>query len=129
MCCLSHWSFYTPSGTSSSDTASDTDAPSQQRVQRAKLNEFLSVCNIGNVGVYKTKWKNASLRTRESHVLKAEESVVAALNVIAPGDAGPLWEALKASQLVEAALVPLKESPEEKKYLKALAETYYNASS
>jgi len=79
--------------------------------------------------VYKTKWKNASLRTRESHVLKAEESVVAALNVIAPGDAGPLWEALKASQLVEAALVPLKESPEEKKYLKALAETYYNASS
>ena len=122
-------SFYTPSGTSSSDTASDTDAQSQQRVQRAKLNEFLSVCNIGNVAVYKRQWKDASLRTRESRVSKAKESVVAALNVIVPGDAGPLWEALKASQSVEAALSTPKESPEEKKYLEALAETYYNASS
>ena len=122
-------SFYTPSGTSSSDTASDTDAQSQQRVQRAKLNEFLSVCNIGNVAVYKRQWKDASLRTRESRVSKAKESVVAALNVIAPGHAGPLWEALKASQSVEAALSTPKESSEEKKYLEALAETYYNASS
>ena len=37
----------------SSDTASDTDAQSQQRVQRVKVNEFLSVCNTGNAGVYK----------------------------------------------------------------------------
>jgi len=79
-------SFYTPSGTSSSETTSDNDAQSQQRVQRAKLNEFLNVCNIGNVGVYKKKWKDASLRT--SRVSRAKESVVAALNVIAPGNAG-----------------------------------------
>ena len=75
------------------------------------------------------KWNDASLRTRESRVSKAKESVVAALNVIAPGDAGPLWEAHKVSQLVDAALGTPKGSPEEKKYLEALAETYYNASS
>jgi len=69
------------------------------------------------------------LRNRESRASKAKESVVAILNVIALGDAEPLWTVLKASQLVKAALGTLIESPEEKKYLKALAETYYNASS
>ena len=75
------------------------------------------------------KWKDASLRTRESRASKAKESVMAALNVVPPGDGGPLWDTLKASQLVEAALGTPKESPEEKKYLEAFAETYYNASS
>ena len=69
------------------------------------------------------------MRTRRSHVSKASESVVAALNVIAPGDAGHLWEALKASQSVEKALGIPGESDVDKKYLEALAETYNNASS
>lgn len=69
------------------------------------------------------------MRTRISHVPKARESVVVALNVIAPGDAGHLWEALKASQSVEKALGIAEESDVDKKYLEALAETYNNASS
>ena len=46
----------------------------------------------------------------------------------APGDAGPLWEALKASQLIETALGTGKESEADKRYLEALAEKYNNAS-
>ena len=60
---------------------------------------------------------------------KARESVVAAVNVIAPGDAGHLWEALKASKSVEKSLGIAEESDVDKKYLEALAETYNNASS
>ena len=41
--------------------------------------------------MYKKKWQDTSLSTRRSRVSKAKESIVAALNVIAPGDAGPLW--------------------------------------
>jgi len=43
-------------------------------------------------------------------VSKARESVIAPLNVIAPGNAGHLWEALKASQSVEEALEIAEES-------------------
>ena len=69
------------------------------------------------------------MRTRRTHVSKARESVVAALNVSAPGDAGHLWKALEASQSVEKALGIAKESDTDKKYLEALAETYNYASS
>ena len=76
--------------------------------QRTKLNELClqkkSACNVGStVGVYKKRWQDTSLRTRKSRVSKAKESIVAALNVIAPGDAGPLWEALKESKSEEKA--------------------------
>ena len=49
--------------------------------------------------------------------------------MIAPGDAGPLWEALKESKSVEKALGIAEESQSDRKYLEALAETYNNASS
>ena len=79
--------------------------------------------------MYKKKWQDISLHTRRSRVSKAKESIVAALNVIAPGDAGPLWEALKESKSVEKALGIAEESQSDRKYLEALAETYNNASS
>ena len=90
-------SFYTPASTSS-DTSSDTDSQNPKRALKAKFNEFLSVCNIEKVGVYKEKWQDASLGTRGSRVSKAKESIEGAEEKsIAPGDAGPLWAALKAS--------------------------------
>lgn len=123
-------SFYVPEDTSSSSESSDVEYQRRLGTQRTKLNEFLSACNVGcTVGTYRKKWQDASVRTRKSHESKAKESVVAALNVIAPGDAGHLWEALKASQSVEKALGTAEESFAEKKYLEALAETYNNASS
>ena len=67
------------------------------------------------------------MRTKQSHVSKAKDAVVAALNVITPGDAGHLWEALKASNSVEKALQISEECPADKRYLEALAETYLQA--
>ena len=66
---------------------------------------------------------------KKNYVLKATQTIVAALNVIAPGDAGHLWEALKESCSVEKALHISEECPADKRYLEALAETYHSASS
>ena len=47
---------------------------------------------------------------------------------MAPGDADELWTALKASNSVEKALQTSEfETPEDRKYLEALAESYENA--
>ena len=54
--------------------------------------------------------------------------MVAGLNVIAPGDAGYLWEALRKSGSEEQEL-GIGEQQEDRKYLEALAESYRNASS
>ena len=66
---------------------------------------------------------------KKNYVLKARQTIVAALNVIAPGDAGHLWEALKESCSVEKAQHIREECPADKRYLEALAETYHSASS
>ena len=117
-------------GSSSSETSDGHQAMADKTsVQRSKMNEFLSSCNAGSVGPYKKRWEEASMRTKQSHVSKAKDAVVAALNVIAPGDAGHLWEALKASNSVEKSLQISEECPADKRYLEALAETYQNASS
>ena len=67
------------------------------------------------------------MRTKQGHVSKAKAAVVAALNVIAPGGAGHLREAWKASNSVELQIG--EECPADKRYLEALAETFQNASS
>lgn len=96
--------------------------------QRMKLNEFLSCCEAATkVGPYKKKWEEASVRTKKSHVSKAKDLVVAGFNVIAPGDAGQLWEALKSSNSVEKALGMAEESLSDRKFLEALAESFQNA--
>ena len=48
--------------------------------------------------------KTQAWAARGSRVPMVKESIVATLNVVAPGDAGTLWEALKASQLIDTAL-------------------------
>jgi hypothetical protein len=124
-------SIYVPDqacSSSSSDTSNGFQASSSFIVKRMRMNEFLNSCNYGKVGTYKKKWEEASVRTRNNHVSKAKDIVVAGLNVIAPGDAGHLWEALKASNSVEKALGTTEELPADRKYLEALAETYQNAS-
>lgn len=104
-------SLYLPEDTDNSSESSGAEDQRTVGAQRTKLNEFLSACNVGStVGVYKKKWQDTSFRTRRSRVSKAKESIVAALNVIAPGDAGPLWEALKESKSVEKALGIAEES-------------------
>ncbi|CAH3144911.1 unnamed protein product, partial [Porites evermanni] len=87
-------SLYLPEDTGNSSEFSGAEDQRTVGAQRKKLNEFL----------------NTSLRTRRSRVSKGKESIVAALNVIAPCDAGPLWEALKESKSVEKALGIAEES-------------------
>ena len=53
------------------------------------------------------------------HVKKAKSVIVSGLNVIAPGDAAYLWEAVKKSGSVEKEL-GIGERQEDRKYLKAL---------
>ena len=133
---LEEKSFYQPSSQdsdsqagSSSDLSDGTQAGSDSKVsRRAKLNEFLLSCNAPRVGPCKKRWAEASARTKSGHIAKAKALVVAGLEVIAPGDAGHLWEALRDSGAVEKEFGIAEESPEEQKYLNALAETYRNAS-
>ncbi|KAK3734709.1 hypothetical protein QZH41_011297, partial [Actinostola sp. cb2023] len=114
---------------SSSDTSNDNGSHHTRSlaVQRLLLNEFLRSCDAGTIGPYKKQWNEASARTRNSHVCKAKALVVAGLNVITPGDAGFLWEALKESGTVEKEL-GTGEQQEDRRYLEALAESYHNAS-
>ncbi|KAK3711283.1 hypothetical protein QZH41_015003, partial [Actinostola sp. cb2023] len=114
---------------SSSDTSNDNGSHHTRSlaVQRLLLNEFLRSCDAGTIGPYKKQWNEASARTRNSHVCKAKALVVAGLNVITPGDAGFLLEALKESGTVEKEL-GTGEQQEDRRYLEALAESYHNAS-
>ncbi|XP_078380151.1 uncharacterized protein LOC144663089 [Oculina patagonica] len=122
-------SLYQPNSQSaSSETSSGSDTPTTSlTTKRLLLNDFLRSCDTDTVGPYKRRWEEATVRTRANHVSKAKSVIVAGLNVIAPGDAGYLWEAVRNSGSVEKEL-GIGE-PEERKYLVALAESYENASS
>ena len=61
------------------------------------------------------------------YVSRGTNAVVAVLQVIAPNDADNLWEAVLSSKSVDKVLGT--SLPGERKHLKALAETYENASS
>ena len=74
------------------------------------------------VGLYIKWWEAASEHTRARHVLKAKSIIVSGLNVIAPGDAAYLWEAMKKSGSVEKEL-GIGEWQEDRKYLKALVKS------
>jgi hypothetical protein len=56
-----------------------------------------------------------SVRSRNYHVSKATSDIVAALEVITPGDAGSLWDAVQSSQSVDKVLGIAQ--PAEKTYL------------
>ena len=132
---LQETSIYQPDSQDSQATCSSNQSDGKQSgcdskvYRRLKLNEFLLSWNEPKVGPYRKKrWAETSARTKSRHIAKAKALVVAGLEVMAPGDAGHLWEALRDSRTVEEAFGIAKESPEEQKYLNALAETYRNAS-
>lgn len=110
---------------SSSSTGSSTTYKEHQIARRrSKLNEFLVACgNVQPIGQPKKPWEKMSMRAKKIHASKAGRTIVSALEVITPGDAGSLWQAVKESNVVEKAL-GLKEPS---KYLQALAEVYENA--
>ena len=64
----------------------------------------------------------SGVRTRVNHVSKAKSLIVAGLNVVAPGDAGYLWEVVRKSGTVEKEL-GIGEQQEDKIYLEVLTST------
>jgi hypothetical protein len=86
-------STFVPEDSSESSNESEL-TPDKSNVQRMKMNAFLRSCNAGTIGPWKKCWDEASTVTRNRRVLKTSGLVVAALDVIAPGDTSKLWEAL-----------------------------------
>ena len=114
---------------SSTDLSDNTPSENDSKVhRRIKPNGFLRCCNAPTIGPSKKRWVETSVRTKKGHMAKEKNLVVAGLEVIAPGDADHLWEALRNSGTVEKEFGIAEESPEEEKYLNALAETYRHAS-
>lgn len=117
-------SLFVPNSTSSSGTSMSDITSNDPEARLSALNSFLSLS-----GVKQSKKKFSSLQHRSQvvHITKASESVVALLEVIAPGDAGALWKATKKSKIVEKMLSIEKIDESDKVYLQALAETYKHA--
>ena len=93
-----------------------------------KLNEFIHICGgTESIGQPKKRWEELTTRSKHFRVDKATNVIVSALEVITPGDAASIWEAIQTSQSVEKALGISQ--PADRKYLEALAETYQNATS
>ncbi|KAK3730271.1 hypothetical protein QZH41_016443, partial [Actinostola sp. cb2023] len=132
MCLEQDSSQYIPADDNSNTGSTPSEGNEQESAssfQRKHLNAFLQSCGVPEVGVSKKRWEEASDRTRQRYVTKSKDVVVAALQVICPEDAGLLWQSLQTSKLIEKELDVSDESPSDRKYLCALAETYNNATS
>ena len=79
-------------------------------------------------GQPKKCWEAMSIQRKNVSVGRATTAIVATLKVIALEDAGHLWKAVQSSHNLEKAL-GLNKKPADKKYLKALAETYQHTMS
>jgi len=115
------------SGSNNESTQVPTEEPRVQYLRRKQLNEFLESCNVEKLTRPRKRWEEAGTRTRKNQVKTAKDVIVAALDVVMPGDAAHLWDALQSSMLVDKKLGSAEDG--DHKYLEALAETYKNASS
>ena len=62
---------------------------------RQQLNRFLQLRDVSPVrNVLSVSWKAAKERTKRRYLRKAEESISAVLEVIAPGSSHDLWKEL-----------------------------------
>ena len=92
-----------------------------------KLNEFIHICGrTVSIGQPKKRWEELTTRSKHFRVDKATNVIVSALEMITPGDAASIWEAIQTSQSVKGSGIS---QPADRKYLEALAETYQNATS
>ena len=120
---------YTTESTGSSSASDSSSNYENQTLCRLKLNEFLSISGKGTINQPKKNWDQLSVCTKNVRILKAKDAVVASLEVISPGNPALLWQALKSSQSVEAALCITPQTSPDQKYLEALAEAYHNSNS
>jgi len=95
-------SLFVPEESSGSDEESKNvpaEESSEQYLRRKQLNKFLESCNVEKLTQPRKRWEEAGAHTRTNHVKKAKDVIVAALDVIMPGDiisnAAYLWDALQ----------------------------------
>lgn len=122
-------SIYSPDTGSGSENSGSSESTSlgDPSNRRNILNKFLVSSGVKSITQSKKKFSSLTSCTKAVHVSKASESIVALLDVITPGDAGALWEAIKRSNMVEKALSIHEPDSTEKVYLTAIAETYRHA--
>ncbi len=101
----------------------------QASLRRKKLNEFLveSGMKDTHIGPQKKAWEAMSTRMKNTHVSKPTNVIVAALDVLTPGNVGSLWRAVQESRKVDRVLGIRPHA--EAKYVSALAEAYQHAMS
>ena len=127
-------SLYVPEATdpSSSELSSSDDRGKSVSlaIRRAKLNEFLTVCDKPILTVQKKPWNQlTSSKAKRQYIGTATDAIVSTLGIISPEDSGSLWEALLKSGEVEKSIgLPSPISAGEDKYLTSLVEAYRYAS-
>lgn len=80
-----------------------------------------------SIGQPNKPWEDMSQRSKNVYINRATEAIVSVLDVITPGDASNLWEAVQSSHSVDKVFGVLQ--PTERQYLEALADAYQNAGS
>ena len=121
-------SLYTPDDENNSETSESDVTVADMSTRRNTLNHFLAVSGIDEIPRFKKMFSELQPRTQNTHVTKASEALAAVLDVIAPGDAGALWEATKRSMDIVDKVLEIDELDDtEKIYLQVLAETYEHA--
>lgn len=122
-------SLFSAGNTSGTTESSDSKGDSQKEkleARREKLNDFLVASGKSPIGSTKKGWAQLSTRTKNVHLHKGKDAVMAVLDVIAPGHASALWKDLKISLEKDLSGTEANESP---LYLQAIAEAYENMES
>lgn len=102
--------------------------------QKEKLNEFLKCSGVSPLNVLDLDVSSVPPRTRRRYIGRACDVMTAVLKTLSPSNPGRLWEVLKSSSKLCDDL-NISERPvrqvkgNQDPYLKALSETYLNASS
>lgn len=107
---LPEQSMYSPDNGSGSENSGSSESTSLGDLSNRRniLNKFLVSSGVESITQSKKKFSLLTSRTKAVHFSKANESIVALLDVIAPGDAGALWEAVKRSNMVSTSLIAQK---------------------
>lgn len=116
-----------------SDESEEIPGPSTNvQESQQQLNSFLKLRDVSPVrSVLSVSWEKASERTKRRYLRKAEQSISAVLDVIAPGASGELLTELCSRHMLGVGKEPdeqvLEKRKKESEVLEALAESYLNA--
>lgn len=68
------------------------------------MNDFLRLCDVDTIGLYKRGWELFSVRIIVNYVFKSKFFIVVGFNVIVLGDVSYFWEVVRKIGFVEKEL-------------------------